>query len=420
MSPRISGYFRMLALAALVLWAPSVSLGGGLFLYEIATTESALSSAGWAARAQDASTVFTNPAGMTRIEDSTLQAGLQSIFINVEFEADAASGGGSTDAGGILPAASVFWVGDVGELGKVGMAALSYLGLELDYGDSWAGRYYFTEGGVRSLSLLPSGAYKINDRLSVGGGLNIMVAQLEANAAVANVDPGLGDGAVEFYDTEWGYGINLGLLYEFSDSTRAGLSYLSQVKFDFSDELAVEGVGPTMLAALQAAGLAQGEVDATMRSPHSLMASVYHDLGGFALMANLGWQRWSVFLETDEALSVTPFATENGYKNTWHASLGGQVELSPLWRLDLGLAYDSTLKDDGHRTPYLPLGEMWRAGLGAAYGGFEGWKIAFAANMVWMGDLSMEVSAPPMAPPVSGSYDNNFLSTFNVNATYIF
>jgi long-chain fatty acid transport protein len=44
--------------------------GGGLYLYEVNATEVGLAGAGWAARADDASTVFTNPAGMTRIANS--------------------------------------------------------------------------------------------------------------------------------------------------------------------------------------------------------------------------------------------------------------------------------------------------------------------------------------------------------------
>ena len=43
---------------------------GGLYLYELGTPEVGAAAAGWAARAQDAGTVFTNPAGMTRLKKS--------------------------------------------------------------------------------------------------------------------------------------------------------------------------------------------------------------------------------------------------------------------------------------------------------------------------------------------------------------
>ena len=46
---------------------PPASHAGGLLLYEVGTADVGLASAGYSARAQDASTVFTNPAGMTRL-----------------------------------------------------------------------------------------------------------------------------------------------------------------------------------------------------------------------------------------------------------------------------------------------------------------------------------------------------------------
>ena len=44
---------------------------GGISLYEVGTADVGLASAGYSARAQDASTVFTNPAGMARLAGET-------------------------------------------------------------------------------------------------------------------------------------------------------------------------------------------------------------------------------------------------------------------------------------------------------------------------------------------------------------
>src|SRR5436309_8084215 len=54
-----------LALAG-TLSGPAVA--GGMMAYELGTADVGLASAGYGARAQDASTVFTNPAGMTRLD----------------------------------------------------------------------------------------------------------------------------------------------------------------------------------------------------------------------------------------------------------------------------------------------------------------------------------------------------------------
>lgn len=47
----------------------SVSQASALYFYEIGTEDTALAGAGQAARAQDASTIVTNPAGMTRLPE---------------------------------------------------------------------------------------------------------------------------------------------------------------------------------------------------------------------------------------------------------------------------------------------------------------------------------------------------------------
>ena len=59
---------------------PQSSQAGGIELYEIATPDVGLASAGYAARAQDASTVFRNPAGMSLLSGSQFQGGLQLTY----------------------------------------------------------------------------------------------------------------------------------------------------------------------------------------------------------------------------------------------------------------------------------------------------------------------------------------------------
>src|SRR5512145_3139711 len=119
---------------------------GGLFLYEIATPDVGLASAGYAARADDASTLFKNPAGMSRLEEAQLQGGLQALYGSVSFTANAnASAQLGNDNGGNaigwLPGASLFVALPVAEKWRVGFGTLSYFGLAQDYGDDWVGRY---------------------------------------------------------------------------------------------------------------------------------------------------------------------------------------------------------------------------------------------------------------------------------------
>lgn len=153
---------RFLLLTAAALSLPFPVLGGGIQLYEIATPDVGMAAAGYAARAEDASTVFKNPAGMNQLDNAQLQAGLQALYGSVSFSPDAntsarlgTDGGGN--AVGWLPAGSAFVVMPVAAKWRIGFGALSYFGLAEDYGDNWVGRYYVQagveNGGTTTLNL---------------------------------------------------------------------------------------------------------------------------------------------------------------------------------------------------------------------------------------------------------------------------
>ena len=120
---------------------------GGLYLYELGTPDVGAASAGWSARAQDAGTVFTNPAGMTRLEKSELLAGVQPLYLHADFSPDAntTTSGGDGDASTWLPAGGLYYVHNLMPKLKIGVSAVGYFGLGLDYQNNWAGRYYVQE-----------------------------------------------------------------------------------------------------------------------------------------------------------------------------------------------------------------------------------------------------------------------------------
>ena len=55
--------------------------------------------------------------------------------------------------------------------------------MALDYDHNWVGRYYVQEATLLGVSLLPSVAYRVNERLSVGATLNAMYGMLEEKVA---------------------------------------------------------------------------------------------------------------------------------------------------------------------------------------------------------------------------------------------
>src|SRR5262245_35059021 len=173
--PPIFAVAAMLAASLL----PQFASAAGIGLYEIATPDVGLASAGYAARANDASTLFKNPAGMSRLQEPQFQGGLQALYGSVFFSPDGDTSAqlGTGDGGnavGWLPGASFFVTLPLGEKWRVGLGSLSYFGLAEDYDDDWVGRYYVQKGALIGMSILPSASFQATDWLSIGVGLNAM------------------------------------------------------------------------------------------------------------------------------------------------------------------------------------------------------------------------------------------------------
>ncbi len=90
MKPRTR--FTLAAVAVACAFAATRSAqAGGIMLYEIATPDAGLASAGYASRADDASTLFKNPAGMSQLQGTQVQGGLQALYGSVTFTPNAST-----------------------------------------------------------------------------------------------------------------------------------------------------------------------------------------------------------------------------------------------------------------------------------------------------------------------------------------
>ncbi|HRI15906.1 MAG TPA: outer membrane protein transport protein [Verrucomicrobiota bacterium] len=413
----------------LTLAAPVSLLAAGIELYEIATPDVGLASAGYASRAQDASTVFKNPAGMNLLVGTQVQAGLQLTYGDVEFSpnSDTSARLGTENGGnavGALPALSLFYVQELGEKWRVGFGTLSYFGLLQNYDDNWVGRYYVQEGGVVGVSLMPTISYEVNDWLSVGAGLNAMYGYMKNELAVNNLDPLIGDGQLSLSDRTWGFGANAGVMIRLSEKTRVGATYLSRVNLDFEDTPTFSNLGPGLSGLL--ANTSQLNLGVTV--PQSVMASVYHQLTEkLAVMVDLGWQNWEQFGQVQvgvDAPVTTPedpkaFTTNLNYQDTWHGAVGVQYQLSEKWQLTSGVAYDSSAVSDEDRTVTVPMGKALRVGLGVQWQFSPKLSLGAAYEFLWAGDMSVDQGKDDsLRGRVAGSYDNAWFSFFTLNLNW--
>ena len=390
--------------------AAGPAVAGGLLLYEVGTAEVGLASAGMGARAQDASTVFTNPAGMTRLDGTQFLAGGQLLWGGTEFSVGQGTspalgtngGGRMIGSDGWFPGGGLFVSHSMSSDLNVGFAMTGNFGAALNYDDDWVGRYYVQNTTLIGLSLLPSIAYKATDKLSLGASLNVMYGSYETQVAVNNVNPGFGDGKLNLEDSTWGWGVNLGLLYELDKKSRLGLTWNSQVDLDFSGPAEFSGLAPGLNAILSNRGLLNANVDVGMNVPQQVMGSLFTQLNDdWALLGGIGWQQWSQFGQVQlgiDSSNPTAVTTNLDFDDTWHVALGAQYRLSQPWRLNFGVAYDSGFQDSSNVSPLLPLNAAWRFGVGADHRLSKDFIWGFAGEYLYGGSLDTNLqSTTPVA-----------------------
>ncbi len=384
---------------------------GGLLLYEIGTADVGLASAGYTARAQDAATVFTNPAGMTRLEGDQLTVGLQALYGNASFSVDPSgtspglgnSGGGN--AIGWFPGGGFFYSHSISPDLKVGMALTGNFGLSIKYNDGWAGRYRTQESTLIGVSFVPAVAYRVNDKLSVGASVNAMRGAFKTVVGINNAfGP---DGQLTLDDNVWGFGGNLGLLYEFNPGTRLGITYNSQIKLDFDAPAQCSGTGPVLSSVLRARGLQDANVNLGMNVPQGVNAGLYHEINDqWALLGSVGWQQWSRFGQVDVGIdsnNPVSLTADRNYKDTWHLAAGTQYRASERVTLMGGIAYDSEFQDSNNIPPAIPANAAWRFGFGGQFEESKTFNWGLSAEYLYAGSLKTNLSG---LPPVIGGRGN--------------
>lgn len=349
---------------------------GGLILYEVGTADVGLASAGYGARAQDASTVLSNPAGMTRLEGTQFLAAGQALWSNAQFSAGAGTSPGlGRDDGGYALGSDGWFVGGGGFLSysvspelKLGFALTGNVGMPLNYDNDWVGRYYVQKTTLLGVSFLPSIAYKVNDKLSLGASVNAMYGKYSNQVAINNFAPRFGDGRLKLEDNTWGWGLNLGMLYEIDPGTRLGLTWNSQVDLDFKASAKFSNLAPGLATVLGNRGALNSDIKVGIKVPQQVMGSIFTQVNDrWAVLGSVGWQQWSKFgqvqLGIDNPSTDSSLTTDLDFKDTWHLAAGAQYRISEPWLLNLGVAYDSSLQS-GDVSPLLPVGSAWRFGIG--------------------------------------------------------
>ncbi len=415
----------VVAVLSVCLLAPS-AFGAGLILYEINGSTTGTASAGWSALAADASTAFTNPAGMTRLDRSQLLAGAQPIIVDAEFDPSGdtmvpGGGGDGGNAGSVLPSLGGFYVHHLSERWRLGVSMASYFGLGLDYNNDWVGRYFAQEGDFITVTAGPSLAYRVNDWFSVGGSVGAVYGRFKSQSAIRNLEPMAGDGRLKYEDGAFGVVGSVGFLFEPLENLRFGVTYYSPVDLDFKDQPDLTGVGPGIQALIDASGASGRDLKLGFEIPQWVVVSgVYEVTPKFSLLANANWQDWSQFGQIDVNIdSVLSRDINANYDDTFHLAIGAHYQVAQAWLLMAGFAYDSSPAQNSSRSVALPLDEQFRYAIGMQYAWKTNVTVGLAYEFLYAGQAKIRQSRP-LAGTLSGDYSPNHIQFVSVNLAWRF
>lgn len=406
---------------------------------------------GTAAVAEDASTVFFNPAGMTYLPPRQALIALSLVKPQAKFSNDGSLAGsplnplGSAnggDAGDWALVPATYFTMQLTPALSLGLGINAPFGLKTEYDSNWIGRFHAIKSEVRTINVNPSIAYKINDQFSIGAGLNYqrMDAELTSGVAYSTIVaagsrnailiPGLeGKAKVEGDDTGWGY--NLGAIFQVSPSTRLGLAYRSKIKYTLTGDVTYDRpvTANATANAIIVGATPDGPIKVDIKLPDVATFSAYQRLSDqWEMMGDVSWTGWakiprlSIFRTNGVLLSNT----EENWRNTWRVAFGGAYKYSDALKLRAGVAFDQTpVKNAEFRTPRLPDTNRFWLSLGGQYKVSSAGAIDFGYTHVFMKNGAIRNDAgggqqQALQGFLIGNYNSNSVDIVAVQYTHSF
>ena len=392
-------------IASFFIFINTTALAGGLYLNEFGTPSMGVAGAGANAVASDASTSFHNAAGMTRIKGTELMGTAGLLNATVKFDPDSDTpipGGDGGDAGGLAPIVGGFFVHSLSDKWKLGANLITISGAILDYDDDWTGRYLNTEVKLLTMTFYPSIAYRVNNWLSLGGGPQVMYANLEIKA---KAPPPNGIGEVKIDGDDFAYGFGLGALFEVSDRTRFGIAYQSEIELEFGGDVKFSG----------GAVNADAGVDTKIPLAQFIKVSGYHELNDrWALLGTVGWEDWSAFKEVNISTGRGSQKIPRDWHDTWKFAAGVHFRPVDKWLLQLGFSYDSSPVDSDDRTPDMPIDRQIRYATGVQYKWSD--RLSLGGEFVYADYGKAKIDNDLL----KGDYKRNDIFFFAMNANWKF
>jgi long-chain fatty acid transport protein len=453
---------------ALLLLSAGHALGSAFALQEQSGSGLGNAFAGGAAVAEDASTIYFNPAGMSRLPGIQAAVAANVICLSTKFSDSGSQpaalqplGGTGGDAGTCAVVPNLYLAVPISRQLALGLGINAPFGLKTEYDSDWLGRFQAIKSKVETINVNPALSYKVTDMVTVAAGVNWQrikatltnavnysgaLATAAGQAAAGGLIPpsvippllaNLGglesDASVTGNDSAWGW--NIGVLIEPDTQTRIGAQYRSKIKYNVSGSVnfnnpALPTLPPTLapIAGLLATGvnqvLSSGDVTLALEVPDTANVSIFRMLNDkWDLMADIQYTGWSsvqelrVVRSTGATLSVTP---EN-FRDTWRGAIGANYHYNDQWMFRFGVAYDQSPVRDAQRTPRLPDNDRTWLSIGGQYRFSPQLALDAGYTYIFVRDPSINQNEGSTAANglISGTYKAN-VNIISAQLTYTF
>lgn len=338
---------------------------------------------GGEAKAYDAGTVYSNPAGMALLDQNQFSGNVSYIAPSAKFNGtDTIKLNGSTykaasgqTGNAVSPAASgaIFGVFVLNPDWRVGFSVTNPYGERTAYGADWVGRYQSLVSSITGVDFSLALSYKINNQLSIGGGPVVEYYQARLTQAINSPLLSRGsiatNGSADVHGSDVALGYNLGVLYKIDDDTRVGLDYRSRIRHNITGTEAIGNMpySPSLGTVVSISPSMSART--TVTSPDSLTASLYHQVTpALALMGTVQWTHWDLF----NSLHITPASgtgttIQENWRNTWFAGVGANYKVNDRLMLQTGFSFDESPVTDSNRTSRVPDANHYNLGVGLKY-----------------------------------------------------
>jgi long-chain fatty acid transport protein len=404
------------------------AFAGGFFIQEQSGTGIGRAFAGAAAAADDASTIFFNPAGLTHLKHAEVEAGFDvlaphaeirdtgSTYANGVIRANGGSGGNPYKPTPVPHAYGAMPLLD-GDL-WIGVGVTAPFGLGNKYNEQWFARYDSTRTNLKTIDVAPTIAYRINELISIGMGVSIQYADVDLrkklpNTAAQPFNPAT-DLSQKLEGDDISLGYNFGVTLQPTENIRLGASYRSQVRQDIEGSATI--FSPT------GAVVRRFDATADLDTPWiASLAVMYDTKAAFRFYGSYSYYDWSSFdnikvvLKGQPAPSITP----QNYEDSYAFALGMDYDVTERFTLRAGTQYDRTPVQNIRRTT-TPDGDRTWLSVGATYEATDAISFDFGYTHIFLNDGKIFLNDPSTNTAIIRAESEADIDIFALNARYRF